>query len=137
MDEDGLELTMTLSNGLPEKITNKDGNTYHFDAKGRLKKLENNQSTPSKITIDYVNDTKRISKITDGANRKYHVSYSGNLLTEISYVGSAATSSDGALPPAIAYSYSNGCLTEITYEDGESSCFTYEHSADCVNSKNN
>ena len=125
VDEDGLELTMTLSNGLPEKITNKDGNTYHFDAKGRLKKLENNQSTPSKITIDYVNDTKRISKITDGANRKYHFSYSGNLLTEISYVGSAATSSDGALPPAIAYSYSNGCLTEITYEDGESSCFTY------------
>ena len=120
VDEDGLELTMTLSDGLPETITDKDGNTYHFDAKGRLKELRNNQSTKSSILITYSGDTKRITKITDGAGREYDLTYTNNLLQKISYTGTGSTSI-----ASVCFEYSDGNLTKITYQDGESSQFTY------------
>ena len=113
VDEDGLELTLTLKNGLPEKITDKEGNTYYFDTQGRLTQLENNQKTRSRIQITYTTTTGYlISTITDGAGRKYQFTYSGNLLDKINYTGSG-TSQIGY----VTYTYSNSCPTKITYQD--------------------
>ena len=128
LDEDGLDLTLTLTNGnLPGTITDKDGNTYHFDAKGRLDLMKNNQSTPSTVTITYSGDTYRITKITDGAGRKYNFTYANNLLQEINYTGKTlnTTVSDTSQIPKVGYTYSTNHLTGITYNDGKQSRFTY------------
>ena len=119
-DEDGMELTLTLASGtLSDRITDKEGNTYHFDSQGRLYKLENNQETPSSINIAYTTG-KLISTITDGVGRKYQFTYSNNLLTKITYTG-IGVSQVGY----VEYMYSNSCPVKITYQDGKYSQFTY------------
>ena len=121
LDEDGLDMTLTLTNGnLPGTITDKDGNTYHFDAKGRLDSMKNNQSTPSTITIAYSGDTKRITRITDGAGRKYDFTYTNNLLQKISYIGTGSTTI-----ASVCFEYSNSNLTKIIDQDNQYSQFTY------------
>ena len=126
VDEGNPELTLTLKNGIPEKIIDKEGNTSYFDSQGRLCKLENNQSTKSSITITYSGDTKRITKIIDGANREYHFSYSNNLLTKITYTGS--NGSEASPISYLTYTYSDNHPTRITYQDGKYSEFTYSSS---------
>ena len=95
-DEDGLELELKTNGSDDTKytITDKQGNKSYFDTSGRLRKLENNQATPSSITVDYTTDTgSLIDKVTDGADRVYDFRYHAEtgLLDEIAYMGAGTT----------------------------------------------
>lgn len=118
------------------------GNISYFDnhsGKGRLKRIVNNQETPSIITITYCSDAPyQISTITDGAGvtnvaaktatggRKYVFTYTNNLLSEIAFHGTKtaaeieAANEEDAIP-SLQYGYTNSNLTTITYPlvDGE------------------
>ena len=119
-DEDGLELTLTVS-GSEVTIEDKNGNKSFFDAQGRLYKMENNQATKSNITITYLDSTsKLISTTTDGVGRKYNFTYTGGLLSRISYVGKGTTELS-----YVTFGYTGSNLTSITDKDGESSLYTY------------
>ena len=119
-DEDGLELTLTVSNG-KATITDKNGNKSFFDAQGRLYKMQNNQTAKSSITITYVNSTsKLISKITDGAGRVYNFTYTNNLLSRISYVGKGTTELS-----YITFGYTGSKLTSVIDKDRKFSLYTY------------
>lgn len=122
-DEDGLELTLTTTGSGTSKysITDKYGNASYFDTYGRLTKQENNQATKSSITISYTTtDGYLISKITDGVGRVYNFTYSSNLLTRISYVGSGSTELS-----YVKFGYGSSKLLSITDKDGEKVEFTY------------
>ena len=121
-DEDGLDLTLTLqNNGLACTITDKQDNTSYFDSKGRLYKLENNQETKSSISITYTTTTgKLINTVTDGAGRVYQYVYSNGLLSRIKYKGTGSTEIG-----YLTFSYTNKCLTGVTYQDGETVTYTY------------
>ena len=122
-DEDGLELTLTIgSNGTSKYIlTDKQGNTSHFDTYGRLRKQQNNQATPSSINITYTTDTgPLISTITDGVGRVYSFTYTGDLLTRISYKGSGTNELSH-----VTFEYGSSNLTKITDKDDKASIFTY------------
>ena len=113
VDEDNLDLTLTLGSGTQfSTIKNKEGNISYFDSQGRLRKLENNQSTKSAITIDYADNTYRITKITDGAGRVYQFGYYNNFVNRISYKGSGAKEL-----AYIAINYTDSCPIKITYQD--------------------
>jgi len=116
-DEDGLELTLTVS-GNTKTITDKNGNKSYFDENGRLYKLENNQATKSSINITYSGG--KISLVTDGAGRKYTFTYTDGLLTKIEYQGSGNT----ALSSTV-FSYTDGNLTAVTDQDQKASTYTY------------
>ena len=118
-DEDGLELTLTVS-GNTKKITDKYGNASYFDAAGRLVKLENNQQTKSSINITYLSGN-LISKITDGVGRAYNFVYTNGLLTRISYVGTGTTEL-----AYVSFAHTGTLLTSITDQDGEGSSFAYD-----------
>lgn len=124
-DEDGLDLTITTKgNGYACELTDKQGNKSYFDSNGRLYKLENNQQIKSNITITYVTNTgKHIATITDGAGRVYRFDSSGGFIRRISYLGTGDTEIG-----YIAFSYSNGCPTTITYQDGETIHYEYDTS---------
>lgn len=118
VDEDGLELTLTVS-GSGYTITDKYENKSVFNSSGYLTRIVNNQKTPSSITVSYTNG--RISKITDGVGRVYNFTYTDNLLTRISYVGKGSSELS-----YVTYGYTNSELTSITDKDGESSLFEYD-----------
>ena len=122
-DEDGLELTLTTNGSGTTKycIEDKNGNKSYFDTYGRLTKQENNQQVKSNITVSY-NTTSgpQISMITDGAGRKYSFTYSGNLLSRISYKGSGSTEVS-----YVTFTYSGTQLTRITDKDGKYATYTY------------
>jgi RHS repeat-associated protein len=119
-DEDGLELTLTVSNG-KATITDKNGNKSFFDAQGRLYKMQNNQATKSSITITYANSTSRfITKITDGAGRVYNFTYTNNLLSRISYVGKGTTELS-----YVTFGYAGSKLTSVVDKDRKFSLYTY------------
>ena len=117
-DEDGLELTLTVSSGT-KTITNKNGNKSYFNSSGRLTKVENNQETKSSVEITYNSDGK-ISLVTDGVGRKYQFSYTGGMLNEIKYQGSGNTTLFRT-----GFSYTNGNLTAVTDNDGKVSEYGY------------
>ncbi|MBE5869631.1 MAG: DNRLRE domain-containing protein, partial [Lachnospiraceae bacterium] len=122
-DEDGLELTFTNTGSDEEThcITDKDGNKSFFDFHGRLTKLQNNQATPSSITITYTTDTgPLIHTITDGAGRVYSFTYANNLLTKISYRGNNNTEHSYA-----TFSYSGSNLYRIIDKDNRYGQFSY------------
>ena len=117
-DEDGLELTLTVSNG-NKTITDKNGNKSYFNSSGRLTKQENNQATKSSVNIAYTSDGK-IDYVTDGVGRKYDFTYTDGLLSELTYVGS------GSAPLATTvFTYSSGNLNYITDTDGKYCNYTY------------
>jgi YD repeat-containing protein len=119
-DEDGLELTLTISGG-QYTITDKNGNTSIFDSYNRLVKMRNNQQTKSEIVITYEGTTKKITEIRDGAGRKYSFIYSNDLLSQIAYKGTGSST--------IAYvnfSYTNSQLTAVTDQDGKVSAYEYK-----------
>ena len=122
-DEDGLELTLTTGGSGTEKycITDKYGNTSHFDTNGRLTKQTNNQATPSSITITYTTTSGLlISTITDGVGRVYSFSYTNNLLSKIAYKGKGTSEIT-----YVNYGYTNSNLTSVTDKDGGVSNYTY------------
>ena len=121
-DEDGLELTLTTNGSGTETycITDKYGNKSYFDSSGRLSKLQNNQQTPSTITVSYDGSSRRILSVKDGAGRIYSFSYTNDLLSRISYKGSGTEEVS-----YVTYSYSGTLLTRITDKDGKYSSYTY------------
>ena len=125
-DEDGLELTLT-TNGTGNRkycITDKLGGKSYFDTQGRLTEIQNNQATPSSITVSYTSTTsKLISTVTDGVGRVYSFSYTNGLLSRISYKGTGTEELYH-----VAYSYIGSNLTRITYKDDETCSFAYEGS---------
>ena len=121
-DEDGLELTLTAKTSTygAYEISDKLGNISYFDANGRLVRMQNNQQTPSAITITYEGNSGRIQNITDGVGRRYEFIYTYDLLTRIRYCGT------GTLELFYtAYTYNTSSLIGITYADGKSTSFTY------------
>ena len=123
-DEDGLELTLTTTGtGNPKYcISDKMGNCSYFDTYGRLTKQSNNQATKSHITITYEGTSYRISRITDGAGRKYDFSYTNNLLSQIVYTGSGEN-----LIHTVSYSCENNNLTAITDADNKTCRYYYSN----------
>ena len=124
-DEDGLELTLTVGSDGTSKyiLTDKQGNTSHFDTYGRLRKQQNNQATKSSITITYTTGTgPLISTITDGAGRVYSFTYTSGLLTRISYKGSGTTELS-----YVTFEYGSSKLTKVTDKDGKASSFAYSN----------
>ncbi len=123
-DEDGLELTLTDggSGNTTYCITDQHGNKSYFDGHGRLTKQENFQKTKSTITVTYTTDTgKQISTITDGAGRVYAFTYTGGLLSRVTYRGGG--SSEVA---SVSYSYTDGLLNRVTDADGKYSEYAYQ-----------
>ena len=122
-DEDGLELKLTTTGSGSRKfcITDKSGNKSFFDTSGRLTEQQNNQATPSSITVSYSSGN-RISQIKDGVGRKYDFTYPGGLLSKISFKG---TGSDEL--SYVSFGYTNSYLTTITDKDGETSTYTYSN----------
>ena len=124
-DEDGLELTLSINGSGTTKycIEDKNGNKSYFDTSGRLTKQENNQKATSSITISYdPNKESHISMIIDGAGRKYHFTYSGGLLSRISYTGNGNTEVS-----YVTFTYSGQQLTQITDKDGKYATYTYQN----------
>lgn len=119
LDEDGLQLTLTVSSS-GYVITDKYDNTSTFDSYGRLTSISNNQSTKSTITISYSGTSKRITQIKDGAGRIYKFTYSSNLLTRIGYYGTGSTELT-----YVTFAYTSSKLTTITYKDSLKSTYTY------------
>ena len=117
-DEDGLELTLTVSD-TTKTITDKYGNKSYFDSSGRLYKQENNQATKSSINIVYSSGL-QIDYITDGAGRKYDFNYVNGLLSSIQYLGA------GTDPLATTtFTYSGTNLIQIKDTDNKASTYTY------------
>jgi len=123
VDEDGLELTLTVHTTGDSKyiLTDKNGGTYYFDTQGRLYKIENNQKVKSSVSITYTDGTgNRIDKVTDGVGRIYDYQYTDGMLTKIAYYGTGETEI-----ASVSYSYTNDDLTGITDNDGDSTAYTY------------
>ncbi len=124
VDEDGLELKLDISGAGTKKytITDKNGNKSYFDTQGRLTSLENNQATPSAIRITYVDSSKKIATITDGANRVYTFIYNTDgQLSKISYQKSGETDQGH-----VTFAYDSAKrLTSVTDQDGKVSRYTY------------
>jgi len=121
-DEDGLDLTLTVSSGEePYSITDKLGNTkYYFDRYGRLTRISNNQQTQSHITVTYDGLSYRIATVTDGVGRVYSFTYSNGLLSSINYLGNGEYSIQ-----TVSFTYTGDHLTGITDEDGETCTYSY------------
>lgn len=140
-DESGIDLTLTTNGSGNQKyrLTDKDGNISYFDTSGRLKKIENNQTTKSSVTINHATsgNVYRITSIYDGAGRAYRFNYSsttGNI-SSVCFMGTGNTAID-----TVSYTvHENGSLNFVTYSDGKramynysSYCMTYAHD-DCKN----
>ena len=122
-DEDGLSLTLTNtgSGSSTYVITDKYGNTSHFNASGYLTKLQNNQATKSAITITYKSAAANlIDTITDGAGRVYSFTYIDYLLDRISFKGTGSTELTYT-----TYTYTSSNLTKITDKDGKYATYAY------------
>ncbi len=121
-DEDGLNLTLTVSSSGSSVITDLNGNRSNFDSKGRLISQYNYQFMPSYILISYTDtNSYRISSIQDGAYRKYNFTYNtNNLLSQITYVGKGASDLYHT-----TYTYINGTLLSIKDNDNEYSYYSY------------
>ncbi len=122
-DEDSMGLTLTTTGSGTSKytITDKAGNVSHFDTKGRLTQIVNNQATPSPVTVTYTTTSGyRIDTVTDAIGRRYVYTYENDLLTKIE-----AQSRTGQHLTQVTYGYTNGLLTSITDKDGETVSYTY------------
>ena len=122
-DEDGLELELktTGSGNSKYTITDKGGNVSHFDTKGRLTQITNNQETPSPVTITYTTTSGYlINAVTDAIGRRYVFTYTDGLLTKIE-----AQNSTQQHLTQVTYGYTDSLLTSITDKDGEFVTYTY------------
>ena len=123
VDEDGLYLTLTTTGTGDKKyqLADQYGNKSYFNASGYLVKIENNQQTPSSITITYKSVAPHlINTITDGAGRVYSFTYTDYFLTNLSYKGSGTSAITN-----VTFQYSNSRLTRITDKDGKYVTYTY------------
>lgn len=127
-DESGIDLTLTTngSGNQKYKLTDKDGNVSCFDTSGRLKKIENNQTTKSSVTINHATSGNiyRITSITDGAGRVYAFGYDSDtgLLSYIDFKGTGTT-----VLERVSYSLNiRGFHNSVTYPDGKHARYNYK-----------
>ena len=117
-DEDGLGLSLVVSSDTGYTITDKSGISLIFNTSGWLTKIKNPNGNSVNIARDSSN---RISAITDGADRTYYVSYTGNKISQI-------VSPDGK---STSFSYSDENLVKINYYNNSeflgATVFTYLH----------
>ncbi|MBQ7246603.1 MAG: DNRLRE domain-containing protein [Lachnospiraceae bacterium] len=122
-DEDGLDLTMTVSGSDATRlyiITDKQGGRSIFDKFGKLWRIYNNQQTESYIEITHTS-TSLINTVTDGAGRKYRFTYTNGRLTQLQYNGTGSTDIYYT-----GYSYDgSGNLTGVTFVDNGSAAYQY------------
>ena len=133
-------------NGIPigYVLFNESQNTgYAFDRLGRMIAFippypaENDEIEdymPPCIYIEYSDpsgaDYEKISKITDGVGNEYRFIYTDSLLTKVKCYSSSgeeiiAGSGENAAPLEAGLGYMNGCLSSVTFPDGNSVFYTY------------
>ena len=99
-----------------------DGTEETFDRYGMVTKIRSSDNAQGEITITYPDRSSFINTITDGAGRKYQFQYdSDDNITAIQYYGTGTT-----VLEQVAYTYTNGCLTGVTYPDGETVAYEYD-----------
>ena len=108
--------TMTLAqNGSAYSLSLRHGNTFQFDALGRLTNIVDQYS--QSVTLTY-NTSNLVSTVTDWKkNRTLTFGYTGSQLNSISDNSSPARS--------ISYGYTSGDLTSFTDAEGKITTYTY------------
>ena len=117
-DENGQGYTLTLSDSEYE-IIDRDGNSLHFDSSGRLYLMSDGKTGANTVSISY-NADNTVQSVTDGAGRRYDFSYSGGLLSTITYRGHSMNAVE-----TVSYGYSNRLLTAVTWQDGHTVSYSY------------
>lgn len=117
VDEEGLELTLTISSNSNEKyqLKDADGGRVTFDAEGYLQKAYD--TTGDYYAIGYKADgSHQLSTITDGTGRviRFNLNASGCLTGIIDSAGRLYT-----------LQYNNGELTGLVYPDGTHTTFAW------------
>ncbi len=125
LDEDGLNLELKVTSG-GYTITDKSDNVMTFDSQGYLKTIADAEGR--KATLQYrdgVNTQEKtfpfLYKITDGAGHTITLEYNTGAVDGNNQLKSIK-GPDGKI---ITYETSGGCVTKITYPDGNSSTYTY------------
>ena len=110
------DCTMTLAqNGSAYSLSLRHGNTFQFDALGRLTNIVDQYS--QSVTLTY-NTSNLVSTVTDWKkNRTLTFGYTGSQLTSVSDNSSPARS--------ISYGYTSGDLTSFTDAEGKTTTYTY------------
>jgi RHS repeat-associated protein len=110
------DCTMTLAqNGSAYSLSQRHGNTFQFDALGRLTNIVDQYS--QSVTLTY-NTSNLVSTVTDWKkNRTLTFGYTGSQLTSVSDNSSPARS--------ISYGYTSGDLTSFTDAEGKTTTYTY------------
>ena len=116
---------------------------YAFDRYGRMIAFippypkENDEIEdymPPCVYIEYADpsgtDYEKISKITDAVGNEYRFIYADSLLTKVKCYSSdgeaiIAGTGENAAPLEASLGYMNGCLSSVTFPDGNSVFYTY------------
>ena len=125
---------------------NRENIGYAFDRYGRLtafipsfspEDYGSDDSMPPVIYIEYTDpagaDYEKISKITDGVGNEYRFIYTDSLLTKVKCYSSdgeaiIAGSGENSAPLEASLGYMNGCLSSVTFPDGNSTFYSYNES---------
>jgi RHS repeat-associated protein len=110
------DCTMTLAqNGSAYSLSMRHGNTFQFDALGRLTNIVDQYS--QSVTLTY-NTSNLVSTVTDWKkNRTLTFGYTGSQLTSVT---------DNSSPPrSISYGYTSGDLTSFMDAEGKTTTYTY------------
>ncbi|MGA2788630.1 MAG: hypothetical protein ABSF60_14000 [Verrucomicrobiota bacterium] len=108
--------SMTLAqNGSAYSLSLRHGNTFQFDALGRLTNIVDQYS--QSVTLTY-NTSNLVSTVTDWKkNRTLTFGYTGSQLTSVT---------DNSSPPrSISYGYTSGDLTSFMDAEGKTTTYTY------------
>lgn len=115
-------------------VSTPDSVCYWFDQLGRLV-VKNNVVTGVGDIIDYVTDGayEAISSIYDGQGREYRFTYTDGLLSMIKCYdenGAAVTyeTNGTSFTYQTTFTYSDGCVTGVTFPDGLTDTYTYDSS---------
>ncbi len=125
LDEDGLNLELKVTSS-GYTITDKSDNVMTFDSQGYLKTIADAEGRTATLTYrDGVNTQEKtfpfLYKITDGAGHTITFEYNTGAVDGNNQLKSIK-GPDGKI---ITYETSGGCVTKITYPDGNSSTYTY------------
>ena len=127
LDEDGLNLELKVTSS-GYTITDKSDNVMTFNSQGYLKTIADAEGRTATLTYrDGVNTANKthpfLYKITDGAGHTITLDYNtGNGDPNGNNQLKSIKGPDGKI---ITYETSGGCVTKITYPDGNSSTYTY------------
>ncbi len=121
-DEDGLGLVLTDN---PDKnasyqITDKQDNSWYFNAKGNLVSIYN--SNGKRILIQYNTTKDKITSVTDGAGHTLTFDYYGQDNAKLDYVLSVKDNADRT----VVLNTASGYLNSIDYYDGTKTYIGYK-----------